>query len=35
VAIGDGTNDLKAHLSIAFHAKPVVRARADCVLSTR
>jgi len=37
VAIGDGANDLKmmaeAGLSIAFHAKPVVRAKADCALS--
>jgi phosphoserine phosphatase len=37
VAIGDGANDLKmmaeAGLSIAFHAKPVVRAQADCALS--
>jgi phosphoserine phosphatase len=37
VAIGDGANDLKmmaeAGLSIAFHAKPVVRAQADCVVS--
>jgi phosphoserine phosphatase len=36
VAIGDGANDLKmmaeAGLSIAFHAKPVVRAQADCAL---
>ena len=37
VAIGDGANDLKmmaeAGLSVAFHAKPVVRAQADCALS--
>jgi phosphoserine phosphatase len=37
VAIGDGANDLKmmaeAGLSIAFHAKPVVRAQADCALT--
>ena len=37
VAIGDGGNDLKmmaeAGVSIAFHAKPVVRAQADCVVS--
>jgi phosphoserine phosphatase len=37
VAIGDGANDLKmmaeAGLSIAFRAKPVVRAQADCALS--
>jgi phosphoserine phosphatase len=37
VAIGDGANDLKmmaeAGLSIAFHAKPVVRAHADCALN--
>ncbi len=36
VAIGDGANDLKmmaeAGLSIAFHARPVVRAQADCAL---
>jgi phosphoserine phosphatase len=36
VAIGDGANDLmmmaEAGLSIAFHAKPVVRAQADCAL---
>jgi phosphoserine phosphatase len=36
-AIGDGANDLKmmaeAGLSVAFHAKPVVRAQADCALS--
>lgn len=36
VAIGDGANDLKmmaeGGLSIAFHAKPVVRAQADCAL---
>lgn len=37
VAIGDGANDLKmmgeAGLSIAFHAKPVVRAQASCALN--
>jgi phosphoserine phosphatase len=37
VAIGDGANDLKmmaeAGLSVAFRAKPVVRAQADCTLS--
>jgi phosphoserine phosphatase len=37
VAIGDGANDLKmmalAGLSVAFHAKPVVRAQADCAIS--
>jgi len=37
VAIGDGANDLKmmaqAGLSIAFHAKPVVRAQAGCAIS--
>src|SRR2546421_3001432 len=37
VAIGDGANDLKmmaqAGLSIAFHAKPVVRAQASCAIS--
>ena len=37
VAIGDGANDLRmmaeAGLSIAFHAKPVVRAQADCALT--
>jgi phosphoserine phosphatase len=37
VAIGDGANDLKmmaeAGISIAFHAKPVVRAQASCVFS--
>jgi phosphoserine phosphatase len=37
LAIGDGANDLKmlaeAGLSIAFHAKPVVRAQADYALS--
>jgi phosphoserine phosphatase len=37
VAIGDGANDLKmmaeAGLSVAFHAKPVVRAKADCALT--
>ena len=37
VAIGDGANDLKmmaeAGLSVAFRAKPVVRAQAHCALS--
>jgi phosphoserine phosphatase len=37
VAIGDGANDLKmmdeAGVSVAFHAKPVVRARAGCALN--
>jgi phosphoserine phosphatase len=37
LAIGDGANDLKmmaeAGLSIAFHAKPVVRAKADYALN--
>jgi phosphoserine phosphatase len=37
VAIGDGANDLKmmaeAGLSVAFRAKPVVRAEASCALS--
>jgi phosphoserine phosphatase len=37
VAIGDGANDLRmmaqAGLSVAFHAKPVVRAQADCALT--
>ena len=37
VAIGDGANDLKmmaeAGVSIAFHAKPVVRAQASCALT--
>jgi phosphoserine phosphatase len=37
VAIGDGANDLRmmaeSGLSIAFHAKPVVRAQADCALT--
>ena len=37
VAIGDGANDLKmmaeAGISIAFHAKPVVRAQASCALN--
>ena len=37
VAIGDGANDLKmmkeAGVSIAFHAKPVVRAQADYALT--
>jgi len=36
VAIGDGANDLKmmaeAGLSIAFHAKPMVRAQAGCAI---
>jgi phosphoserine phosphatase len=37
VAIGDGANDLTmmalAGLSVAFHAKPVVRAQASCAIS--
>ncbi len=37
VAIGDGANDLKmmsqAGLSVAFHAKPVVRAQAHCAVN--
>jgi len=37
VAIGDGANDLKmmaeAGLSVAFRAKPVVRAEASCALN--
>jgi phosphoserine phosphatase len=37
VAIGDGANDLKmmaqAGLSVAFRAKPVVRAQADCAIT--
>ena len=37
VAIGDGANDLKmmaqAGVSIAYHAKPVVRAQASCAIS--
>jgi phosphoserine phosphatase len=37
VAVGDGANDLKmmaeAGLSIAFRAKPVVRAQASCALT--
>jgi phosphoserine phosphatase len=37
VAIGDGANDLKmmavAGTSVAFHAKPVVRAEATCALT--
>ncbi len=37
VAIGDGANDLKmmneAGISVAFHAKPVVRAQATCALN--
>lgn len=37
VAIGDGANDLKmmaeAGLSVAFRAKPVVRAQADCAVN--
>jgi phosphoserine phosphatase len=37
VAIGDGANDLRmmaeAGVSVAFRAKPVVRAQAECVLN--
>jgi phosphoserine phosphatase len=37
VAIGDGANDLKmmaaAGFSVAFHAKPLVRAEASCALT--
>jgi len=37
IAIGDGANDLKmmalAGTSVAFHAKPVVRAQASCAIS--
>jgi phosphoserine phosphatase len=37
VAIGDGANDLKmlaeAGVSVAFHAKPIVRAQASCALT--
>ena len=37
VAIGDGANDLRmmaeAGVSVAFRAKPVVRAQADCVIA--
>jgi len=37
VAIGDGANDLEmmaeAGVSVAFHAKPVVRAQASCALT--
>jgi len=37
VAIGDGANDLKmmalAGVSIAFHAKPVVRSQASCAIN--
>ncbi|MFM8333119.1 MAG: phosphoserine phosphatase SerB [Candidatus Methylumidiphilus sp.] len=37
VAIGDGANDLKmlaaAGFGIAYHAKPIVRAQADCALN--
>jgi phosphoserine phosphatase len=37
VAIGDGANDLKmmaeSGVSVAFHAKPVVRAQASCAIS--
>jgi phosphoserine phosphatase len=37
VAIGDGANDLnmmaRAGVSVAFHAKPVVRERASCAIS--
>jgi phosphoserine phosphatase len=37
VAIGDGANDLRmmaeAGLAVAFRAKPVVRAQADCIIT--
>jgi phosphoserine phosphatase len=37
IAIGDGANDLKmmaeAGISVAFRAKPVVRAQATCAIS--
>ena len=37
VALGDGANDLKfmaeAGVSVAYHAKPVVRAQATCALN--
>ncbi len=37
IAIGDGANDLpmmaRAGLSVAYHAKPAVRAEADCALN--
>jgi phosphoserine phosphatase len=37
VAMGDGANDLvmmnAAHLGVAFHAKPLVLAKADCSIS--
>ncbi len=37
VAVGDGANDLpmmaSAGLSVAYHAKPAVRAQADCALN--
>ena len=37
VAIGDGANDLKmmalAGTSVAYHAKPVVRAQASCAIT--
>ena len=37
MAIGDGANDLKmmkeAGISVAFRAKPVVRAQASCALN--
>ena len=37
MAIGDGANDLKmmaeAGVSIAFHAKPLVREHASCALN--
>jgi len=37
VAIGDGANDLpmlqQAHLSVAYHAKPIVREQASCAIN--
>jgi phosphoserine phosphatase len=38
VAMGDGANDLvmmaAAHLGVAFHAKPLVLAKADCAINS-